>query len=67
VYKKSFKLKCNCTKEDDPYLDDGGGYPKFCGASGEKCNVCSVKSLGEIKKCLPSLNPKFKKNGYLTE
>ena len=67
IHKKSFKLKCNCTKEDDPYLDDGGGYPKFCGASGEKCNVCSVKSLGEIKKCLPSLNPKFKKNGYLTE
>jgi hypothetical protein len=68
IHKKSFRLKCSCNQVDDPYLDDGGGYPEFCGSSGENCNVCEVNSVNAIKQCLPGLNIKVNpSSGFLTE
>ncbi len=67
IHKKSFRLKCSCNQVDDPYLDDGGGYPEFCGSSGENCNVCEVNSVKAAKQCLPDLNIKVKPSGFLTE
>ena len=68
VFKKGFKLSCGCQEDDDfeSYVSYGGGFPKFCGESGDACSSCMVDSFKDLKRCLPSLNAKLKK-GYLTE